>query len=297
MPEEHELRFDGCKYRCYLKTVQGKTGPSFRVYCGKADPKCKVELHLPTRATSPASKIAKAAEQINEMQAILRQQAMKGQLKPATEAEVKLLLNDEAYKLPYERYVMAVRKADFPPGDFPINATTMAMHRELIAKALAAGMTVPEKVLAEYPGVVSEPETALPYHRMTIGKFINAYDLKVGDPVLVHARAFAKDKKPGLPKGVGDLAIVQATITGFFTGIIGSGEPMARLRAGKIIADSYGKDPIDPKSKRADALKGWEGVYSINEISYGEVHKRFIHEAMKAGKPIPAKVLQQYPEL
>ena len=121
--KEHEIKYDGCTYRCYLKEIQGKKGPYFRVFCGRKDPACKVLFHLPAvvstapRVTSPASKIAKAAEQISEMQAILRQQAMKGQLKPATEAEVKLLLNDEAYKLPYERYVMAVRKADFPPNE------------------------------------------------------------------------------------------------------------------------------------------------------------------------------------
>ena len=195
--QEHELKYDGCTYRCYLKSVKmpnpvGEPERSyFRVYCRRVDPKCK-----------------------------------------------------------------------------------RAMHKQAVERALVVGKTVPQKVLSEYPGVKGVLEPAPPYHRMTIGKFIDKYEFQIGDPVVSHARAFAKETKPGLPRGIDALEIVKATITGFFTSKM-TGEPMAKLRAGKIIAYSFSKGPVDPKSKHADALKDWEGVNSINEIGYGEVHKRF----------------------
>jgi len=65
MPEQHELAYDGCKYKCYLKEIKvlllrqktpkvlskqqkkGKKRPYYRVFCRNIDPKCKVAVHLP----------------------------------------------------------------------------------------------------------------------------------------------------------------------------------------------------------------------------------------------------------
>lgn len=206
---------------------------------------------------------------------------------------------------------------DFVKPSRAINeAANASEHRRVVAKAVAANKPVPPEVLAQYPELA--PKAAVPTAFNQTEAFEMGKKAFAAGTVRAPAMNTDLDARLNTIKDTGDrIAILKAYTRGWDKANLvkpAAKEPWQKTQEEAVQTYPFGKDvPKAPEGATAN-LNGQPAVKRNGSWTYtneqmGELrvtdpktaaqldHQVLIKEAVAAGKPVPAEVLAEYPDL